>query len=211
VVQVWPRAGKWIAVLPGVRGRGRRYRAGPFLPGSGRRSPPARRRLHQTDQDGDRAADLLRGGHRHRQVGDISKVGRIGLKAIIYFEVVTTFALVFGLAVGNLVKPGAGFNVDPATLDASALDAKTGGGHLPITQEFLLGIIPDSVVGAFAENTLLAVLFFSCLFGIALAQFGGGKATLVLNFIDEITHVIFRIIGYIMKVAPIGAFGAMAC
>ena len=144
------------------------------------------------------------------KVGDISSVGRIGLKAIIYFEVVTTFALIFGLAVGNLMKPGAGFNVDPATLDTAALDAKTGGAHLPTTKDFLLGIIPDSVVGAFAENTLLAVLFFSCLFGIALAQFGGGKATLVLNFIDEITHVIFRIIGYIMKVAPIGAFGAMA-
>ena len=144
------------------------------------------------------------------KVGDISSVGRIGLKAIIYFEVVTTFALIFGLAIGNLVKPGAGFNVDPATLSESAVDAKTGGGHLPTTQEFLLGIIPDSVIGAFAENTLLAVLFFSCLFGVALAQFGGGKSTLVLTFIEQITHVIFRIIGYVMKVAPIGAFGAMA-
>jgi aerobic C4-dicarboxylate transport protein len=144
------------------------------------------------------------------KVGDISSVGRIGLKAIIYFEVVTTFALVFGLVVANVFRPGAGFNVDPASLDAAAVDAKTGGGHLPSTAEFLLGIIPDSVVGAFAENTLLAVLFFSCVFGIALAQFGGGRSSLVLELIDQLTHVIFKLIGYVMKVAPIGAFGAMA-
>jgi aerobic C4-dicarboxylate transport protein len=103
-----------------------------------------------------------------------------------------------------------GFNVDPASLDAAAVEAKTGGGHLPSTQGFLLGVIPDSVVGAFAENTLLAVLFFSCMFSIALAQFGGRRSNLVLQFIDQLTHVIFRLIGYVMNVAPIGAFGAMA-
>lgn len=144
------------------------------------------------------------------KVGDLSSVGRIGLKAIVYFEVVTTFALVLGLLVANLTRPGAGFTVNPATLDPAAIDAKTGGGHLPSTKEFLLGIIPESVVGAFAQNTLLAVLLFACLFGVALAQFGGGRATRLLELIEELNEVIFRIVGYIMKVAPFGAFGAMA-
>ena len=144
------------------------------------------------------------------KVGDVKAVGRIGFKAILYFEVVTTFALVFGLVVANVFTPGAGFNVDPSTLDAGAVEAKTGGAQLPHAVDFLLGIIPSSVIGAFAANQLLAVLFFSCLFGIALAQFGEKRSPIVLQFIDELTHIIFRLVGYIMKVAPVGAFGAMA-
>lgn len=146
-------------------------------------------------------------------VGDIKSVGRIGLKALIYFELVTTFALVFGLVIANVLKPGAGFNIDPATLSGGedALEEKTAGGELPHTVEFLMGIIPDSVLGAFAENQLLAVLFFSVLFGIGLAHVNGdGKGALVLDLVDQFTHVLFTIVGYIMKVAPIGAFGAMA-
>jgi aerobic C4-dicarboxylate transport protein len=146
-------------------------------------------------------------------VGDVKSVGRIGLKALIYFEVVTTFALLFGLAIANVLRPGAGFNIDPATLAAGedALAEKTQGGELPHTVDFLLSVIPDSVIGAFANNELLAVLLFSCLFGLALAQFNdGGKGATVLNLIDEITHVLFKIVGYIMKFAPVGAFGAMA-
>jgi aerobic C4-dicarboxylate transport protein len=146
-------------------------------------------------------------------VGDVKSVGRIGLKALIYFEVVTTFALLFGLLIANVLRPGAGFNIDPATLAAGqdALAEKTGGGELPHTVDFLLSVIPESVLGAFAENELLAVLFFSCIFGIALAQFNvGGKGATVLSLIDEVTHVLFKIVGYIMKFAPVGAFGAMA-
>ncbi len=146
-------------------------------------------------------------------VGDVKSVGRIGLKALIYFEVVTTFALLFGLLIANVLRPGAGFNIDPTTLAAGedALAEKTGGGELPHTVDFLLSVIPESVLGAFAENELLAVLFFSCIFGIALAQFNvGGKGATVLSLIDEVTHVLFKIVGYIMKFAPVGAFGAMA-
>jgi aerobic C4-dicarboxylate transport protein len=145
-------------------------------------------------------------------VGDVKAVGRIGLKALIYFEVVTTFALFFGLVIANVLKPGAGFNIDPATLAGGegALEDKTAGSELPHTVDFLLGIIPDSVIGAFAENQLLAVLFFSCMFGVALAQFGEHGPPLILDIIDHVTHLLFRIVGYVMKVAPIGAFGAMA-
>jgi len=146
-------------------------------------------------------------------VGDVKSVGRIGLKALIYFELVTTFALVFGLVIANVLKPGAGFNIDPSTLAGGedALAEKTAGGELPHTVEFLMGIIPESVLGAFAENQLLAVLFFSVLFGIGLAQVNDtGKGAAILELIDQFTHVLFTIVGYIMKVAPIGAFGAMA-
>jgi aerobic C4-dicarboxylate transport protein len=145
-------------------------------------------------------------------VGDVKSVGRIGLKALIYFEIVTTFALFFGLVIANLTRPGAGFNIDPGQLagGAAALEEKTGGSELPHTVEFLLSVIPESIFGAFAENQLLAVLFFSCIFGIALAQFGEHGPPVILEFIDHVTHILFRIVGYIMKVAPVGAFGAMA-
>jgi aerobic C4-dicarboxylate transport protein len=145
-------------------------------------------------------------------VGDIKSVGRIGLKALVYFEVVTTFALLFGLVIANVMRPGAGFDIDPADLagGTSAIQQETEGGQLPHTVEFLLSVIPESVFGAFAENQLLAVLFFSCLFGIALAQFTEHGSPVVLDLIDHITHILFRIVGYIMKVAPVGAFGAMA-
>ncbi|MDQ1029409.1 Na+/H+-dicarboxylate symporter [Streptomyces umbrinus] len=89
------------------------------------------------------------------KAGDLKAFGRIGLKALIWFEVATTFALLFGLIAGNLVQPGAGMNVDPSKLDAWAVDEKTGGGSLPSTSEFILHSLPDSAVGAFAENSLL--------------------------------------------------------
>ena len=145
------------------------------------------------------------------KVGDLKSVGRIGIKALIYFEVVTTFALLFGLVVGNLVKPGAGFDVDPATLSTGAeeLAERTGGSELPHTVEFLLNIIPESVIGAFAENSLLQVLFFAVFFGLALAKFGETGPPLVLDLIDHLGHIIFRIVGWIMRAAPLGALGAM--
>ncbi len=107
-------------------------------------------------------------------VGDLKAVGRIGVKALVYFEVVTTFALVFGLLVGNVMQPGAGFSIDPQTLagGAEAIATKTGNGELPHTVEFLLGIIPTSVIGAFADNVLIQVLFFAVLFGLAMAKLG---------------------------------------
>ncbi|HCS57877.1 MAG TPA: C4-dicarboxylate transporter DctA [Gordonia polyisoprenivorans] len=144
-------------------------------------------------------------------VGDLKSVGRIGVKALIYFEVVTTFALIFGLAVGNIVKPGNGFSIDPQTLatGADAVAKSTGNGELPHTVEFLMNIIPTSVISAFAENELLQVLFFAVLFGLALAKLGS-KVPVVVSFVDQSSHVFFLIIGWIMKLAPVGAFGAMA-
>ncbi|MDL9948670.1 C4-dicarboxylate transporter DctA [Gordonia sp. ABSL11-1] len=145
-------------------------------------------------------------------VGDLKSVGRIGVKALIYFEVVTTFALVFGLAVGNIVKPGAGFNIDPQTLatGAEAIADKTDNGELPHTVDFLLNIIPTSVISAFAENELLQVLFFAVLFGLGLAKAGEKGPPIILEVIDQLSHVLFTVIGWIMKLAPLGALGAMA-
>jgi aerobic C4-dicarboxylate transport protein len=146
------------------------------------------------------------------KVGDLQSVGRIGIKALIYFEAVTTFALLFGLAVGNLIKPGSGFHVDAATIAAGTekVAAKTGNGSLPHTVDFLLNIIPTSIFQAFAENALLQVLFFSVLFGLGLAKWGEqSSATVIIDLIDEVGHVIFTIIGWIMKVAPLAAFAAM--
>jgi aerobic C4-dicarboxylate transport protein len=145
-------------------------------------------------------------------VGDLKSVGRIGIKALIYFEVVTTFALVFGLLIGNIVKPGAGFNIDPQTLasGADAVAKKTGDGELPHTVEFLLNIIPTSIISAFAENMLLQVLFFAVLFGLALAKFGEHGPPVIFEFIEHLSELFFTIIGWIMKLAPLAAFGAMA-
>jgi aerobic C4-dicarboxylate transport protein len=145
-------------------------------------------------------------------VGDLKSVGRIGVKALIYFEVVTTFALLFGLLIGNVVKPGAGFNIDAETLatGADAVAKKTGDGELPHTVEFLLNIIPTSVISAFAENMLLQVLFFAVLFGLALAKFGEHGPPVVFEFIEHLSELFFTIIGWIMKLAPLAAFGAMA-
>ncbi|GGK32791.1 putative sodium:dicarboxylate symporter [Nocardia camponoti] len=145
-------------------------------------------------------------------VGDLKAVGRIGVKALIYFEVVTTFALLFGLVVGNIVKPGAGFSISPETLanGAEAVAKKTGNGELPHTVQFLLNIIPTSVMSAFAENALLQVLFFAVLFGLALAKFGETGPPVIFEFIDHLSHIFFTIIGWVMRLAPLGAFGAMA-
>ena len=136
-------------------------------------------------------------------------VGRTGLMAVIYFEVVSTIALIVGLVVINMIQPGAGMNVDPATLDAKALASYTAAAKEQSVVEYLLNIIPNSVVDAFAKGDILQVLLFSLLFGFALFAFGErGKP--VLNLINQISHVLFGIVGIIIKVAPLGAFGAMA-
>jgi len=145
-------------------------------------------------------------------VGSAATVGRVGMKALIYFEVVTTFALFFCILVANVLRPGTGFGVDAASLATgqAAIDAKTKGATLPHGAEFVLNIIPDSVVNAFAQNQLLSVLFFAVMFGIALSQLPRSKVGIVIDFIEQFTEALFKLIGYIMKVAPIGAFGAMA-
>jgi len=140
---------------------------------------------------------------------DMKAVGKTGGIALLYFEIVSTVALVIGLVVINLVQPGAGMHVDVSTLDASSIAAYADAGHSQSTVAFLLNVIPSTVIGAFAKGDILQVLFFSVIFAFALQRMGDfGKP--VLEFIDRIAHVMFGIINMIMKVAPVGAFGAMA-
>lgn len=140
---------------------------------------------------------------------DMKKVGKTGGYAVLYFEVVSTVALIIGLVIVNVWQPGAGMNVDPASLDTKGLDKYVGPGKMQSTTDFLINIIPTSVVDAFAKGDMLQVLFFSILFGYAMHAFGErGKP--VFELIEKLSHVLFGIVGVIMKVAPIGAFGAMA-
>ena len=140
---------------------------------------------------------------------DMKKVGKTGGYAVLYFEVVSTIALIIGLVIVNLWQPGAGMNVDPSTLDTKGIDKYVGPGKMQSTTDFLINIIPTSVVDAFAKGDMLQVLFFSILFGYAMHAFGErGKP--VFELIEKLSHVLFGIVGVIMKVAPIGAFGAMA-
>ncbi|MDD0809243.1 dicarboxylate/amino acid:cation symporter [Curvibacter sp. RS43] len=140
---------------------------------------------------------------------DMKKVGKTGGLALLYFEIVSTLALIVGLLIVNLVQPGSGMHVDPNTLDSKSIAAYTGPGKMQGTVDFLLNVIPSSVVDAFAKGEILQVLLFAVLFGFALHKFGG-RGTLVFDFIEKTSHVLFDIVGIIMKVAPIGAFGAMA-
>jgi aerobic C4-dicarboxylate transport protein len=140
---------------------------------------------------------------------DMKKVGKTGGYALLYFEIVSTIALIVGLTIVNTVQPGAGMNIDPATLDTKGVAAYTKPGQMQSTTDFLLNVIPNTVVDAFAKGEILQVLLFAVLFGFALHRFGG-RGTLVFDWIEKASHVLFTIVGYIMKVAPIGAFGAMA-
>jgi aerobic C4-dicarboxylate transport protein len=143
-------------------------------------------------------------------VGDVKAVGRVGVKALVYFTAATLFALVFGLVVANIVQPGAGLNIDPATLSQTDLDAKTGAGAPKDAASFILDVIPASVIGAFANNSLLQVLFFSVFFGAAIVVIGRDKCMPVISLMETVLELVFKIMSWIMKVAPIGAFGAMA-
>jgi aerobic C4-dicarboxylate transport protein len=137
------------------------------------------------------------------------KVGRVGLKALLYFEVVSTLALVIGLLVVNIIKPGVGMQVKVANLDTSAVQQVVKQTSTPTTGEFLLGIIPDNIIQALATNNLLQVLFFAILMGIALSQMPQ-KAKPLLQALHSVEQAFFSMIKIIMKFAPIGAFGAMA-
>jgi aerobic C4-dicarboxylate transport protein len=141
---------------------------------------------------------------------DTRKLGRVGIKAVIYFELVTTLALIIGLAVINIIKPGVGMNVDPSTLDIKSAEAyitksQTAGSW----QDFLLHIIPDSIINSLATNNLLQILFFSILLGFALSKIGD-KAKPFMSGIKSLESALFTVIRIIMKVAPLGAFGAMS-
>jgi len=139
----------------------------------------------------------------------MKSVGKTGGIALLYFEIVSTIALLVGLLVINIAKPGVGMNIDPASLDISGISKYVESGQSQSTIDFLMHIIPNTVVGAFAEGEILQVLLFALLFGFALHKLGdAGKP--VLKFIDQISHVFFNIVNMVMKLAPIGAFGAMA-
>jgi aerobic C4-dicarboxylate transport protein len=140
---------------------------------------------------------------------DMKKIGRVGGKALLYFEVVSTFALMIGLVVANVVRPGDGFNADPATLDTKSIAAFTDKAKTQSTVDFVMNIIPNTVVDAFAKGDILQVLLFAILFGFALSMLGE-RGRPVTRLIDDMSHVIFGVVGIVMKVAPIGAFGAMA-
>src|SRR5262245_14688113 len=142
-------------------------------------------------------------------IGDLKKLGRIGLKALIYFEVVSTASLIIGLIVVKTFTPGAGINADPSTLDASSVAQYAAAGKAQSTSDFILHIIPDTVVGAFAQGEILQVLLFAILFGLALVKLGERGAGF-LRTLHVVSDTLFGVIGIIMRAAPIGAFGAMA-
>ncbi|WP_352964237.1 dicarboxylate/amino acid:cation symporter [Mesorhizobium sp. M1393] len=142
-------------------------------------------------------------------MNDLHKVGRVAGKAMVYFLTFSTLALIVGLIVANVVQPGAGLNVGPASLDVQAVNTYAAKAHEQSVTGFLMNIIPPTIVGAFAEGDILQVLFFSVLFGMALAMVGEtGKP--VVSFLQALIAPVFKLVGILMKAAPIGAFGAMA-
>jgi len=140
---------------------------------------------------------------------NLKKVGRVGGMALLYFEVVSTLALLIGIVVGNVVRPGDGFNVSVATLDAKAVADYAGQAKAQNVTDFLMHVIPTTVVDAFTKGDILQVVFVSLLFGFALST-AGARAKPLVDMIDSLTNVVFEVTRILMKFAPIGAFGAMA-
>ena len=142
-------------------------------------------------------------------MGDLKKVGRVGAKALIYFEIITTLALVIGLVVSNVFTPGAGFHADPASLDAKGIARYAGAAKEMGTVEFLMHIIPKTFVSAFAEGEILQVLLLAVLFGLALGNIGEHGRP-ILNLLNEVARVFFGIVSMVTRLAPLAAAGAMA-
>ncbi len=143
------------------------------------------------------------------KAGNLKRVGRVGLKALVYFEVVSTLALVVGLLVGEIIRPGAGVHADPAKLDAGAVASYVQAGQHLSTVDFILDVIPTTVTSAFAEGKVLQILLLSLLFGTALSAMGESGAR-VSGLVEEVGQVFFRVVGFLMHLAPLGAFGAIA-
>src|SRR6202161_3647205 len=145
--------------------------------------------------------------------GDLKKVGRVGVKALIYFETMTTVALIVGLVLAYLFGPGHGMNIDPSTLDAKALNTYADNAHKlqgAGIGSFLLNIIPTTSFDALSRNDVLQVLFFAIIFGVSLALIGGEKGEKISSLIDAVSTVLFRPMGLIVRVAPLGVLGAVA-
>ena len=140
---------------------------------------------------------------------DMKKVGRVGGKALLYFEIVSTLSLFIGLVVGNVVHPGSSFHVNPATLDVKAVESYAGAAKAQSVTDFLLHIIPTTVVDAFSRGDILQVLLVAVLFGFALSMMGD-RCKPLLSLLDTGTHAVFGVVNILMRFAPIGAFGAMA-
>ncbi len=140
---------------------------------------------------------------------DLKKVGRVGGKALLYFEIVSTLALFIGLVVGNVVRPGSGFNIDVGMLDAKAVAEYAGQAKAQTVSEFLLHIIPNTVVDAFSKGDILPVLLVSVLFGFALSA-AGERCKPLLDFLNMLTEAVFGVVTILMRLAPFGAFGALA-
>ena len=140
---------------------------------------------------------------------DLKKVGRVGGKALLYFEVVSTIALIIGLIVGNVVRPGSGFHVNAASLDARAVAEYAGQAKAQSVTDFLMHIIPTTVTDAFAKGDILQVVFVSILFGFALSA-AGARGKMLLDLLEAFTRVVFKVVNIVMLFAPLGAFGAMA-
>lgn len=142
------------------------------------------------------------------KVGDLRRLGRVGLKSLVYFEVVTTFALLLGMAAAGVMQPGRGINANPATLDTRSLAQYTTGAVHTGTTDFLLNIIPDSFVGAFTRGEMLQVLLLAVISGIALAMLRGEER--LISLADSLSRFFFKLVAIVMEAAPLGAFGAMA-
>ena len=140
---------------------------------------------------------------------DLKKVGRVGGKALVHFEVISTLALFIGLVVGNVLHPGSGFNINAATLDAKAVADYAGQAKAQSISDFLMHIIPTTVVDAFAKGDILQVLLVAVLFGFALSM-AGPRCEPILDFLNLLTEAVFGIVKIVMRFAPIGAFGALA-
>ena len=141
---------------------------------------------------------------------NMKELGRVGVRALIYFEVLSTLALALGLIVVNFVQPGSGMNVDAAQLDTKAISSYTATAAKPTGfVEFLLNMVPSSIVDALAKNDILQILVFATLFGVALSHIGT-RAKPVIDFLDSFVHGVFSVVGMIMRLAPLAAFGAMA-
>lgn len=147
--------------------------------------------------------------HGIASVSDLSKVGRVGIKALFYFEVVSSFALIIGLVVGRVVQPGAGFNIDPATLNIDSVSTFVKAAKADTLTSHLMAVIPDTFISALVSGDLLQVLLVSILSGVVIANMGA-RGKQIIHAIDMAGEVFFKVIGIIVKVAPIGAFGAMA-
>ena len=142
-------------------------------------------------------------------VDNMKKVGKTGGLALIYFEVMSTVALILGLVIVNVLRPGSGMNADPATLDTGPLKDYTAPGKLQSVTDFVINVIPSQFADAFAKGEILQVLLIALLFGFAIQQLGA-RAAAMASFIESFSNVLFWVVGVVMRLAPIGAFGAMA-